>query len=254
MRDVTLTVYDYAELDESAKKTAFENWQLECHNDELHRTSKANKRRATDIIASEANKQRAAAIIKTLKAIENKIGVSLAHYYYTKAGHGFTIDTDNGLIRQDKFLVKGVRAGKIALQMYRDLTEVSKPLYARFRGADRRYTFAHYENIDTYRSRADGYRKTRLPKLANEDFFVASIFSRVFASALLASVKNNYTKNYSTIDHLDTAYTAMFKEIVRHYNYEHSYLYFKANVAIEHKYFADGSVLDKGKNPKGVAV
>lgn len=241
MRDITLTVYDYAELDASAKKIAFENWLLECRNDELRRTSETNKRRAAEII-------------KTLKAIENKIGVSLAHYYYTKTGHGFAIETGNGLIRQDKFLVKGVRAGKIALQMYRDLTEVSKPLYARFRGADRRYTFAHYENIDTYRSRADGYRKTRLPKLANEDFFVASIFSSAFASALLASVKDNYTKNYSTIDHLDTAYTAMFKEVVKHYNYEHTHLYFMANVAIEHEYFADGSVLDKSKNPIGFAV
>lgn len=222
MRDIILTVYDYNELDDNAKNVAYQAWVAANPSPVFSRASE---------------------LTDALTAIKDSIGVVLHNFYYTAEGHSHAINADSISQERATPFLSGVRAGKAALQMHRDITEVSKPLFARFRGADRRWTYSYYQNIDTYKSRADGYRKSGLPSVANESAFISTELGRAFARGLIASVRENYTRRYLLIDHLRAAFDAMFNEVVRAYRYEQTYVYFKANIATEFEYFADGSVL-----------
>ena len=223
MRDITLTAYDFNELDDNAKAVAYKTWT------DKHPTPAYS---------------RADEVVTALKVIQDSIGVTLPKVNYNTETHSFLIDASIAGKHEATWGLKGVRGGKVVLQMYRDLTETPMPLFARFRGADRRWNYGYYENINTYKSRADGYRKSGLVRIGNQSAFMGSVLGRAFARALMTSLRKNYTNQYSVINHLVFAFDAMLNEVVRDYGYQQTYIYFTANIASELEYFADGTVAD----------
>ena len=218
VREVTLPVFCFEELSEAAQAVAYKSW-LEGEND------------------CDYNWQ--SEFSSLLKAIKDETGVQLSNYDYSPDTNSFELDTNFGDFELDDTDICGIRAGKIALKMYHQLVDKHQ-LYAKYSTLILDGKEFGYLN-EEYVSLANTYRRSAFIKVS--EAFTGIYSSATFALTLYGSIRKNYTNDeYTVADHLDTAFSAIFDEAMREWEYQTSREYFEENRVEDFEYLEDGSV------------
>ena len=153
MRNVEIEVFSFSELSESAQQAAHQEW-LEGNED-------------SDCVWDGEFRD-------ILKIIAEKTGVSLWGYGYDRCSYNYRIDDlemvmrpefDSYNFEHDPMIASeptGIRAGKIALEVYYDLVE-SKMHFGRSTKFESKPTFGYYE--DRYLSLTEVSRPSAFTKV-----------------------------------------------------------------------------------------
>ena len=220
MREAILAVMTFDELSPKAQEVVFDRWQRD--NSDM------------DFSLSGELKQ-------IFNVVEENAGVTLSDYEYSPCGYSYNIDTRAENYELDDKDVCGVRAGKIALRMYYDITEKRQVFGKQTRYVVDSPKFSHL-NIE-YKGLADKYRVSAVIK--SDACFTGVYSSQTFSMALMSSIRDNYTnEDYTVANHLEAAFDALFAEAVEEWGYQSSREYFEENRSDDFEYLADGTIFD----------
>lgn len=216
MRTVETKVFNYNELSENAKEVAFENWQ--------------EQRQSMGYSWSDE-------VTKIVDHIENRTPIRINQLNYDTVTYNYFLDvSDCDSIDHDKYHLTGLRAAKIALAMYYDITE--ERLY--FIKGTKSYTGQkefRYLSKD-YLSLSKRHRLSAF--YGHNQCFTGYCESETFAKGLHESIRNNTSKDYTVLDHFKAAFDRLFTSVVCDCEALQSKEYFVEVDASEYEYLESG--------------
>lgn len=230
MRILQVKAFSYHDLSEEAKRTAFEEWLYSA---------------GSDYYWDCENRE-------VLKRIKESIGEVLKDWSYDSVSHHYRLDEQDlqkithaeGLWNSEANIeeYQGIRATKVAMRIYYDLTKKTKG-YAIIGDDDSSRLMG--KRISTYSEYVSNYQKKRYSKLeTSESCFTGYCASDTFARALWKSITEYgaESEGFTVRDHLEAAFDALFDDFVADYAHYISQEYFDENVALEYEYNEDGSL------------
>ncbi|MBO6225834.1 MAG: hypothetical protein J6N72_10390 [Psychrobacter sp.] len=222
MRTIEMTVFDYNELSDEAKETAFENW-LE------------QKQRFGYSWEDEVS--------KILKHIEKNTPIRVEDLQYNTCNFSYYLNVTGYHGKDDdKYHVTGLRAAKIVLAMYYEITHKTQ-FYVRNRDHKQNAVFGYTD--EEYLGHEEKKRRSAFHKYSQ--CFTGYCDSETFSSALYASVKENTNNDFTVLDHFKIAFDALFSSVVSDYEGTLSEAYFIENEAEEVEYTEDGEIYTGGE-------
>lgn len=229
-KKVMVNVYEYDQLSDSAKQTAYENWSGRDH----YGWYDENR--------------------KVLDFIKETVGVEVYDWSYSTYDHHYRLeeassttyynynrDYDN---HQDYGEITGLRAAKLAMDMYYRLT-AQTVAYVQKQGL--RHWHSNFRPVDwngsLETSPALKWRRSRLER--TETCFTGYIASDVFSTALWESIrKGAASESLSLKDYIEDAFDELFKHFEEDFEASTSQEYFAAEEAQEYYYLEDGQEHD----------
>ena len=227
MKNITLQVYAFNDLSEEAKQNAYEEWRSGAAN--MSYGWSGENRDVLDFIAKET-------------------GINVRDWQYDTCSYHYSLDaaelerlTHPEAIYEcnsDMDELYGIRAAKVALKIYYQLTE-QRIVYGFEKGDKKKISITWLR----YGSR---FTKKRLSAFkAVEQCFTGYCASDTFSRTLWNSIaKNGHNDNYSFKDHLEAAFDKLFHEFSEDMAYSESYDYFADSEAHNYDYLADGSIFE----------
>lgn len=258
MRNVSIKVFNFNELSETAKQHAYDKWSeaqeqygYECHE------------------------------LEPFLALLEQAGVTVKNWHYSAHQNGFeleneTINSDYNYISVNE--VTGIRASKMALDLYYGLTttkpawevgENQKPRKTDLRWVkythcakiyavnyDRKHEYIRDKNGKTNAikyintSKKSGgisiyYELYNSNSMRTKDTcFDGTWLGAEFSHALWDSVRQNTTESFSFYDHVSVAVGAIFVALEKECEYQQSMACFVENYANENEYLENGDIFD----------
>lgn len=222
MRTIITKVYGYDELSAEAKEAAFNEWQSNA-SQHYYAWGPENE----DI----------------LKAIYAATGVSLSDWQYDDYNYHYSLNDIEKITHPEGYYafdgnmdeLCGVRAAKVALALYYQLTE-QRTIYGFYSSNDRKAkSTSNYSSI---------FRKTRRSAFMTVNpCFTGYCLSNTFADALWESIaKNGHSDAYGVTDHLKAAFDKLFQAFVDDRAHEQTLEYFTNGPAYEVEYLESGEI------------
>ncbi len=216
MRTVETKIFDFNELSDSAKETAFENW-LEGRQNNSYAWS--------DEVSS------------IIDHIENETPIRVEDLTYDTCNYSYYLGVSGYHGKDDdKYHVTGLRAAKIVLAMYYDITKQNLYYVKELDKHSGKLKFNYLEK----RYLSEKYSKRLTAFYSYEKCFTGYGDSETFSRGLLDSVRNNTSKDYTVLDHFTAAFNRMFKSVVSDYEALQSKEYFIENDAYYYDYLENG--------------
>lgn len=217
MRTIEMKVFNYDELSDEAKETAFERW-LESKQDYGYSWSDE--------------------ISKILKHIEEHTTVRIEDLRYDTCNYSYYLNVAGYHGKDDdKYHVTGLRAAKIVLAMYYNMTQKNQA-YTRRSGYKGEVVFGYYDV--EYLKQTEKSRRS--PFYKHNDCFTGYCESETFARALYLSVKENTSEDFKVLDHFKVAFDKMFSSVVSDWDAIQSEDYFIENDSDQAEYTEDGDI------------
>ncbi len=217
MRTIEIAVYNYDELTDGAKDTAFEQWEGKVANFGYSWDDE---------------------VANIIKHIESKTPIKCEGLSYDTQSFDYRLGVSGYHGKDDdKYHVTGLRAAKIALAMYYDITHENQ-FFCRsenkWRGVSFEYHSEKYLNLPV--------KKRRSAFFKNHECFTGYCDSEVFSLALWDSIRVNTKHDYTVLDHFEVAFDKMFKSVVSDYEALQSREYFEDIEADQYEYTEDGEL------------
>ena len=258
MRNVSIKVFNFNELSETAKQHAYDKWsenqdQYDCDRHELN----------------------------ALLGLLEQAGVTVKNWYYSSHQNGFeleneTISSDYDYISMNE--ITGIRASKMALDLYYGLTttkrawevrENQKPCktdlrWVKYTDCAKQYAINYDKKLEYIRDKKGNihaikyintskhsggtsiyYELYNSNSMKTKDTcFDGTWLGAEFSHALWNSVRQNTTDFFSFYDHVSVAVGAIFVALEKECEYQQSMACFVENYANENEYLENGSVFN----------
>jgi len=227
MKNITLQVFSFDDLSENAKQKAYEEWRS-ATNDISYDWTREN-REILDFISEEAGINVRDWQYDTCNYHYSLDDIELERITHPEGVHEYKANMDE---------LTGIRAAKIALNLYYQLTE-ERVVYG-FGMGDKK------NKVKTFLRYSHSLAKNRLSAFKSvEQCFTGYCLSETFSQALWDSVANNgHNDNYSFKDHLKAAFDKLFHAFSEDMAYSESYDYFTDSECYNYDYLADGSMFE----------
>lgn len=230
-KKVLVDVYEYDQLSDRAKQRAYDDWSERDHygwHDE--------NRKVLDHIKETAG-----------VAVHDWEYSTYTHHYHLDAAdsvtyYNYSRDYDN---HQDYSDITGLRAVKLAMELYYLLTETTVA-YVQKQG--KRTWYRDFAPRDWKGSLENSpLLKWRRSRLAGRDTcFTGYIASDVFSTALWDSIKKGAASDSLSLkDYIEDAFDELFKHFEEDFEASTSQEYFAAEEAQEYYYLEDGQEHDR---------
>lgn len=222
MRTITTTVFGYDELSEDAKESAYDNW----HTNVMQHSYAWGSENAA-----------------ILDAIKEATGVEVNDWRYDTCNYRYSLCDIEPITHPEGYHafdsnmdeLVGVRAAKVALAIYYQLTE-QRIVYG-FNA----HTNKKVKSTTQYMSHIGKMRRSSFMEV--DRCFTGYCFSETFSSELWNSIaKNGHSDAYSVGDHLKAAFDKLFQDFVDDAAHAETREHFEDCDAYEVEYFEDGEV------------